>query len=83
MKTLIQDKNTNEYYAVSCEANPRGYLSSSSDEGSPGANDIPYWTSDINEAYDFGGELMAKHEMNMNDTTEDGTRSPIIITANA
>ena len=80
MKTLIQDTNTNEYYAVACEANPKGYLSNAQDEGSPEANDFPYWTSDIDEAYDFGSELIAKHEMNMNDTTEDGTRNPIIIT---
>ena len=83
MKTLIQDTNTNEYYAVACEANPKGYLNNSQDEGSPDANDFPFWTSDIDEAYDFGSELLAKNEMNMNDTTEDGTRNPVIVTINA
>lgn len=79
MKTLIQDKNTNEYYAVACSSNPKGYLNSAKDEGSPSDNDFPFWTSDIDEAYDFGSEMSANNEMNGNDLTVDGTREPVIV----
>lgn len=78
MKTLIIDTLTNEFYAVACSSNPKGYLSSANDEGNPGENDFPYWTTDENEAFDFGSELSAKNEMDMNDLTNDGTRKPMI-----
>lgn len=78
MKTLIIDTVTNEYYAVSCSNNTKGYLSNYSDEGNPDENDFAYWTSNINEAFDFQSELSAKNEMSMNDLTMDNTRKPII-----
>ena len=78
MKTLIIDTLTNEFYAVACSSNPKGYLSNANDEGNPDENDFPYWTENENEAFDFGSELSAKNEMNMNDLTNDGTRKPSI-----
>lgn len=74
MKTLIQDKNTNEFYAVEMteiDCNSNKYA---------GDSDFPYWTTDVNEAYDFGSELIAYHEMSFNDLTNDGTRIPEIVT---
>jgi|LakMenE18May11ns_1017448.scaffolds.fasta_scaffold8648278_2 hypothetical protein len=79
MKILIKDTNTNQYYAVGCEANPKGFLSNAQDEGSPDINDFPFWTDNIDEAYDFGSKNLAINEMNMNDTTDNGTRNPIIV----
>ena len=79
-KVLIQDELTGQYYGVQCEENPKGYLTSDADEGSPGPHDFPFWTDDIEEAYNFGSELSAINEMKYNDLTEDGTRKPIIVT---
>lgn len=78
-KIFIQDSLTSEYYCVECSNNPKGYITSSNDEGNPGDNDFPYWSDDINEAYNFGSELFANNEMNMNDLTCDGTRNPVIV----
>lgn len=79
MKTLIQDKSTNEFYAVACASNPKGYLTNANDKGNPDEDDFPYWTSDENEAFDFGSELSAKNEINMCDLTCDGLRTSVII----
>lgn len=80
MKTLIIDTLTNEFYAVSCSSNPKGYLSNANDECSPEENDFSYWTDDENEAFDFSSELLANHEMSLNDLTFDNTRNPKVIT---
>jgi hypothetical protein len=82
MKTLIQDSKTEMYYAVGCSENTKGYLSSSNDEGTPGDNDFPFWTEDVEEAYDFGSDTLANHEMSCNDLTNDGIRVPVIIKHN-
>jgi len=79
-KVLIQDELTGQYYGVQCEANPKGYLTSASDEGSPGEHDFPFWTDDIEEAYNFGTDRSAENEMATQDVTVDGTRKPIIVT---
>lgn len=79
MKTLIQNTETKEYYAVQCSDNAKGYITSANDEGNPSENDFPYWTDDINEAYDFGTKEMADHEMNCNDVTESGAIEVAII----
>lgn len=68
MATYIQDTITNQYYAVSKD--------SETDE-----NSFPYWTLDIDKAYDFGSEIAAKIEMSCIDVTFDNTRNPIIINA--
>ena len=80
-KIVIKDSLANEYYCVECSANPKGYITSANDEGNPGYNDFPYWSDNINEAYDFDSELLANHEMQMNDLTNDGTRTPVIFKA--
>lgn len=80
-KIVIKDILTNEYYCVACSANPKGYITSANDEGNPGDNDFPYWSDNINEAYDFDFELSANNEMQMNDLTNDGTRKPVIFKA--
>ena len=67
-RVLIQDSISNEYYAVP------NYNVESEENG------FPYWTNDIEDAADFKSELFAKHEMNMLDLTDCGTRNPIIIT---
>lgn len=79
MKTLIQDQITKMYYAVKCEENEKGYLSSASDDGNPSDSDFPYWTEDASEAYDFESDSMANHEMKCNDLTDSGKRTPVII----
>ena len=79
-KVLIQDELTGQYYGVQCAANPKGYLTSDADEGSPGPHDFPFWTDDIEEAYNFGTERSAENEMATQDVTVDGTRKPIIVT---
>lgn len=81
MKTLIQNTATKEYYAVQCSENIKGYLNSANDEGNPDENDFPYWTDDINEAYDFSTKGMAEHEMNCNDVTNSGDITVAIIEA--
>uniref|UniRef100_UPI004048246E hypothetical protein n=1 Tax=Roseivirga sp. TaxID=1964215 RepID=UPI004048246E len=80
MKTVIQDSKTKMFYAVECSENPKGYLTSANDEGNPGDNDFPYWTEDMEEAYDFGSEALAQNEMSCNDTTDSGERNPVIVT---
>lgn len=80
MKTLIIDTLTNEFYAVACSSNPKGYLSNANDEGNPNENDFSYYTDDENEAFDFESELSANNEMAFNDLTCDNTRNPKIIT---
>jgi len=74
-KIVIKDSLTNEYYCVPMTAND--YY------GNPttGDNDFPYWSDNINEAYDFDSELSANNEMQMNDLTNDGTRTPVIFKA--
>ena len=79
MKTLIQDKKTKMYYAVECSENPKGYLNSVNDDGFPNEKDFPYWTHDLNEAYDFGGTFLAEQEMNCLDVTCNGEYAPVII----
>lgn len=82
-KTLIIDTLTNEYYCVPMtEKNSAG-------EPTAGPNDFPYWSSDINEAYDFTPNtqpitqftprMAAENEMKFNDLACDGTRNPVII----
>ena len=78
MKIFIQDTKTKEYYGVECTENPKGYLTSVSDIGSPNNDDMPYWTDDIDMAYDFETEALAKHELRCNDLTCDGKRDIII-----
>ena len=72
-KIVIKDNLTNEFYCV--PMTEKDYL------GNPitSDNDFPYWSDDVNDAYEFISELLATHEMNMNDLTEDGTRSPVVI----
>lgn len=81
-KVFIKDELTQQYYGVKCESNPKGYLTSDADEGSPGPYDFSFWTDDIEEAYDFGSELSAINEMKGCDLTEDGTRKPVIVEVN-
>lgn len=77
-KTLIIDTLTQEYYCVPMAEIDR--------DGDPtaGPNDFPYWSVDVDEAYNFGGgylngKLAAENEMKFNDLTCDGTRSPEIV----
>jgi hypothetical protein len=79
MKVFIQDKKTRHFWAVQCKANPKGYLVNADDEGDVGESDFPYWTEDIQEAFDFRTEKLAALEMDYNDCTDDGTRKPIIL----
>jgi len=81
-KVFIKDELTQQYYGVQCESNPKGYLTSDADEGSPGPYDFSFWTADIEEAYNFGSELSATNEMKGCDLTEDGTRKPVIVEVN-
>lgn len=81
-KVFIKDELTQQYYGVQCEENPKGYLTSDADEGSPGPHDFPFWTDDIEEAYNFGTERSAINEMKYNDLTVDGTRKPVIVEVN-
>lgn len=72
-KIVIKDNLTNEFYCVPTTSYDRhGNLTT-------GDNDFPYWSEDPSEACEFVSELLAKHEMNMNDLTCDGTRNPIIV----
>lgn len=74
-KIVIKDSLTNEYYCVPMTA--KDYY------GNPttGDNDFPYWSDDVTEACEFSSELLANHEMSMNDLTCDGTRNPVIVKA--
>ena len=72
-KTLIQDKLTGEFYCVEqTELMADGSLTA-------GTNDFPFWSLDVNEAYDFGSALLAKNDFKFNDLTCDGTREPVVI----
>jgi hypothetical protein len=82
-KTIIIDTLTNEYYCVPMtDKNSAG-------EPTAGPNDFPYWSKDINEAYDFTPNthpstqytprMAAENEMKFNDLACDGTRTPQII----
>lgn len=75
MRTIIKDELTNEFYCVEMneiDANGNKYA---------GENDFPFWSDNIDEACDFGSELLAKNEMQMNDLTCEGTRKPVIVNA--
>lgn len=78
-KIVIKDQLTDEYYCVSRTAKDG--------IGNPttGPDDFPYWSTDVNEAVNFqadwtDGKKGAENEMQFNDLTCDGTRSPVIIT---
>lgn len=72
-QVFIQDKLTGEFYCVEMsEVNADGELTA-------GANDFPYWSTNKDEACNFRNELLAQHEMEMNDLTDDGARQPVII----
>lgn len=80
MAILIQDALTNQFYAVRCSSNSKGYITSADDEGIPRDFDFPFWTDNQSEAFDFKSERMARHELECcNDLTEDGNRDPLII----
>lgn len=53
-KVIVKDTLNNEYYAV--EMTEIDYIT-----GQPtvGNNDFPYWTKNIDEAYNFGSVLVA------------------------
>lgn len=74
-KTFIIDTLSNEFYGIHREK---------SDCVSD--NDHPFWTKNIDDAYDFNwspsfsAELLANNEMSFNDLTDNGTRQPQIIT---
>lgn len=71
-KILIKDTLTNTYYCVPMtDTDSNGNLT-------VGSNDFPFWSADVQEANNFSSELMAQHELNMNDLTESGTRNPIV-----
>lgn len=73
MNYLIKDTRTNQFYCVEMtETDENGQLT-------PGPNDFPYWSDDIDNAYDLPSILFAKHEMRFNDLTCDGERNPIIV----
>lgn len=71
-KIVIKDTLTNEFYCV--PMTEKDYY------GNPttGDNDFPYWSEDRGEAHAFLSELLANHEMKMNDLTEDGSRNPVV-----
>ena len=78
MKTVIIDTLTYEYYCVP--------MTEFNDDGEPtaGPNDFPFWSSNEDDAFDFGhssfdAKLLANNEMKFNDLTCDGTRNPEII----
>lgn len=73
MKTLIQDSISKKYYCV------EQTMPDSKGGFTAGPNDFPFWSSDIDEAYDFGSELSAKNEMKFNDLACEGTRKPVIV----
>jgi hypothetical protein len=73
MKTIIKDQNTNEFYCIEQTEMINGELTA-------GPNDFPYWSSDINEAYDFISVIAAQSEMQFNDLAQDGARIPAIET---
>lgn len=75
MKTYIKDSLTNQFYCVEQTEMVNGELTA-------GPNDFPFWSEDISKACDFGSELLARHEMQMNDLTCDGTRNPVILPVN-
>lgn len=80
-KIVIKDQLTDEYYCVpKTDKNSAG-------EPTPGPNNFPYWSTDVNEAVNFqldwiDGKKGAENEMELNDLTCDGTREPTIITIN-
>lgn len=63
-KVVIKDLVTNEFYCVKNQNDLE--------------NSFPLWSKNINSAYDFESELIAKNELNMNDLTQDGKRKPEI-----
>lgn len=72
-EVFIQDKLTGEFYCVSMtEKDASGNLT-------VGDNDFPFWSANKNKACNFGNVMLAEHEMNCNDLTNDGIRNPQII----
>ena len=71
-KIVIKDSFTNEFYCVKMTA--KNYYG----EPTTGDNDFPFWSFDINKAIVFSSENLAKHEMDLNDLTDEGKRNPII-----
>ena len=73
MKTIIQDAITEQYYCVEqtgIDHNGAAFAQ---------AFDFPFWSDDINDAYDFESPVWAKNELVMNDLTCDGSRTPVIV----
>jgi hypothetical protein len=73
MAIFITDLLTNEYYCVEMTATNADGLPTAGD------NDFPYWSPDIDQAYNFETALAANNEIAASDLTVDGTRRPSII----